>query len=236
LKKFISALTIGACAGLLAALVVFVKGLSLHEILAYFFFWIGLSIVTAYTFTEMGGWLKGLLLAELFASPVFFLTIGSYPRDPLLYILANIILINGFIGTGVGYFNGLAEEEFNEKVVHAGHLLKKLTLAFFSGLVAGSVVAVAISLTHEPWFFKVSGLAHWIVFSTVLSFINVDIKNWLAGLIAAELMMIPVAVLFIQHAPHQVIPVLLVSPVLGAALGAFNEKYAKAVVRVTQAG
>ena len=230
MKKFVSALIIGICVGLLASLVLFLKGLIIFDILAYFFFWIGLSFIISYTFVDMEGWVKGLLLAELLAIPVFFLSIGSYSGESLVYVIANIVLINGFLGMVTGYFIGVAEEGVDSGAIYAPNVLKKIVIALISGFVAGLFVLVPVTILKEPLSFKVFAVANWIALSIVISFINTRLKKWLSGLILVNLVTIPLVLLFVGHSPRHVVPTLIFSQILGAALGAFNGKYAKAVV------
>lgn len=227
MKKFRYALVVGALVGILASLIIFFKGLAIYEVLAYFCFWTGLSLLVSYTYFK-AGWLKGLVLSEIFAVPVLLPTISRYQGETLQYIIINIVLINGFLGMVVGYFNGLAAEELGEDASYSGDTLKIIGKAVLSGFAIGLIglIGISISSAHLP--VKFASLFHWMALSVVISFLNVRLKYWLAGMLTVIVVMLPTVVLLMERNPASALSAFLSTAILGAALGAINGKIARA--------
>jgi hypothetical protein len=230
MNKHVSALFVGVSAGFLASAIVFLKGLDMFEIASYFVFWISISLIWSFMYPGKRGWLKGLLLAEIFAVPIILLTIGSYPGGSLTYIILNIVLINAFIGIAVGYFNGLSVAELPPEAEYSEDILKKIAIAVLSGFGAFLVNLIPITLNGEGPFLMVGNLVSWLAMSVIISLSSVKLKSWLTGFIIAELVALPVALVFLEHNLLSGILTLLATGLLGAALGAFIGKYAKAVI------
>lgn len=230
MKKFAYASGIGICAGFLASMVVFFKGLDTLEVLSYFVFWVGLGFMVAYTHIRMGWWLRGLILAEIFAIPVFLMTLKSFGGESLAYMTANIVLINGFIGITMGYFNGLASDEVNEIVVFSQDYAKKLKISAAAGFLTSLIVLVPMSFYGQSSAAKISAVLHWTVLSLIISSVNINLKGWLVGFIVVELTMIPMAIVYIRQDPLALWPMLIIAGAIGAFLGMFNYRYAKAVI------
>jgi len=226
-RKFKSALVAGALIGTLAAVIVFMKGLNLTEVFAYFFFWIGASLIVSFTTTLVPGWLKGLILAEVLAVPVVVLSIGGYRGDPLYYVVLNIILINGFMGIALGYFAELSAEEPDKRDRLGPGVFRKYVISTLAGAAAGGITLIPIMLSHMPLIMMFSALSQMTMLSLMISYSNSPLKGWQTGLIGAVLTSTPIALIIYSYAPSHCAPMILVTTALGTALGAFNEKYAR---------
>lgn len=230
MNKHVSALLVGVSAGTLASLILFLKGLGIYEIGSYFFFWIGVSLIWSFIHSGISGWLKGLLLAEIFAVPLIILTIGSYQGESLVYIILNVVLINAFIGAAVGYFNGLSYAGLPAQAQYVKDAQMKISVALLSGFAAFLLNLIPILLNGEGVFLMLSNLISWLALSVIISLSSVRLKGWLTGFIVVELAILPVALVFFEQKQLSGILTVISTGILGATLGAFNGKYAKAVV------
>lgn len=226
MKKFRESLAAGALTGAFAAAIVYLKGLNALESFAYFFFWMGASLIVFYTVTLISGLLKGLIMAEMLAVPVVILSIGSYQGDPLYYVILNIIGINAFLGVVLGYFSGLMEGETAKKDSCGPGVSRKIVISILAGAVAGMATLIPISLAHQPHSIMASSLTHMVMASIIISLSQSPLKGWLTGLIAAGILVLPLALIELSRRPDQAAPMLIFTCVLGAALGIFNKKYA----------
>ncbi len=103
--KIFIALGIGIVAGIIDVLPMIRQKLDKYSCISAFVHWIVLGLVIPFVDWSIQPWLKGLVIAELFAIPVVIIT---YPRDQKAIL--PILLFSAFLGAGVGsagaYFLG----------------------------------------------------------------------------------------------------------------------------------
>lgn len=61
----------------------------------------------------------------------------------------------------------------------------------------------------------------------IISHLEIGLKGWLKGLIVAEATAIPILILVAKTDLMSVLPIMIMSAILGSFVGVFGEKYAK---------
>lgn len=92
MKRVLTALAIGAFAGVIDALPMLLQGLDYHDALVALFHWTVLGLIIPFVYWNIVPWLKGLIIAELSAIPILILSIQKGADDILLLILATALL------------------------------------------------------------------------------------------------------------------------------------------------
>ena len=105
--------------------------------------------------------------------------------------------------------------------------MSKLLVSILIGLAAGVVDVVPMILQkldkHANW----SAFVHWIILGVFISYIDLPLAGWLKGLVVAELAALPIVILVAKDNKKGVVPILVMSAVLGVLVGLAT---AKAVV------
>ena len=57
--------------------------------------------------------------------------------------------------------------------------------------------------------------------------VQIGLKGWLKGLVVAEVTAVPILILVVKTEPFSLIPIIIMSAILGSLVGSLGEKYAK---------
>jgi hypothetical protein len=98
MKKIFIALLIGIIAGIIDAIPMVIMDLSWYATLSAFMHWVVLGLIIPFVSWKNPDWLKGLLLAELFAIPT---AIYIFPIEA--ESIPVILLSSALLGTLVGW-------------------------------------------------------------------------------------------------------------------------------------
>ena len=102
-------------------------------------------------------------------------------------------------------------------------ILASFTIGFIAGLIditPGLIRGVDLHIT-------LTGLAFWVVLGPTIAFISLPIKHWLKGLVVASLLAIPGMILMSAIDPDTVIPMIVLTIVLGSMVGFLTGRYAR---------
>jgi hypothetical protein len=72
-----------------------------------------------------------------------------------------------------------------------------------------------------------SAFVHWVVLGVLIAYIQMPMPPWVKGITVAVLSCLPVVILVSENDPKATIPILLMSVVVGAAVGSATFRYAK---------
>jgi hypothetical protein len=105
--------------------------------------------------------------------------------------------------------------------------MRRIVLSLVIGVTAGVIDIIPMVAQGLDAYSNVSALVHWIVLGFVISHISLGIPPWLKGLVVSVLLAIPTAILVAAHDPKSVLPIMIMSTVLGGLVGYATDRYAK---------
>ena len=76
------------------------------------------------------------------------------------------------------------------------------------------------------WHANVSAFMFWVIMGIIISYSAVGFRGWFKGLVIAELSVIPIEILVMQNGSSAVLPIFVMTALLGSLVGYFTEKYA----------
>lgn len=103
---------------------------------------------------------------------------------------------------------------------------KKLAGLLF-GALAGVLDVVPMIIQKLPWSANLSALAMWVVVGFLISTSNLKLAAPVKGLLVAFLVLSPCAVIIGWQEPKSLVPIGIMTVVLGSALGFCVEKFGK---------
>ncbi|MFA5879105.1 MAG: hypothetical protein WC860_02920 [Candidatus Margulisiibacteriota bacterium] len=104
--------------------------------------------------------------------------------------------------------------------------MKKLTLSFLFGALAGLIDVIPMILQGLNWYANASAFMQWLILGVVISHIEIlGLKSWLKGLIVAECAVIPIEIIVAQNGAITIIPILIMTAILGSLIGFVSEKF-----------
>jgi hypothetical protein len=93
--------------------------------------------------------------------------------------------------------------------------MNNLLIALMIGIVAGIIDVIPMMIQKLDKYAKLSAFIHWIAMGLIIPFVDWNMEPWLKGLIIAELTLIPVMVLVFPKDKKALIPMILLSAILG---------------------
>lgn len=104
-------------------------------------------------------------------------------------------------------------------------VMKKLFVSLLIGTIAGVLDVIPMIMQGLDWYANASAFLHWVVMGVLISYVVMPLRNWVTGLIIAEISVIPIIILVLKDDPTSVIPILIMSAFLGSLVGLFTDKY-----------
>lgn len=105
--------------------------------------------------------------------------------------------------------------------------MKKMHLGIFLGFVAGVIDMVPMIIQNLTWDANLSALSLWIASGFLISTSSLKINGAFKGILISFIVLIPSAVLIGWKEPMSLIPIFVITLILGSLLGFFVEKYGK---------
>ncbi len=103
--------------------------------------------------------------------------------------------------------------------------MKKLTYALLFGAVAGIIDVAPMIAQGLNAYANWSAFAHWLVMGILVAYIQWPLKGWLKGLLLAELTAIPILILVAEKDLLSIVPIVVMSALLGSILGWITERF-----------
>lgn len=103
--------------------------------------------------------------------------------------------------------------------------MSKLLISILIGVLAAIIDVVPMILQKLDKFACWSAFTHWIIMGIIISYINIPFSPWLKGLVIAEISAIPVMILVVKDEPFSILPISIMSAVLGIAVGISTAKF-----------
>jgi len=105
--------------------------------------------------------------------------------------------------------------------------MKKVIVGALSGLVAGIIDMIPMMLQKLTWDANLSALTMWIVVGIFISTIDWKINSVLKGVFVSLLVLLPTAILIGWKEPMSLIPITIMTIILGGILGYSVDKITK---------
>lgn len=105
--------------------------------------------------------------------------------------------------------------------------MKKLLISLILGTAAGILDVIPMLIQKLDWYANTSAFFQWIILGIVINYIDISLEGWLKGLIIAEALSIPVMILVAKTEPFSVVPIIIMSALLGSLVGSLGKKHAK---------
>ncbi len=105
--------------------------------------------------------------------------------------------------------------------------MKKIVAGLVLGLVAGIIDVIPMILQKLTWDANLSALAMWIIAGFLISTNELKINSILKGILISFLLLTPIAILIAWQEPMSLIPIAIMTLVLGALLGFTINKIVK---------
>ena len=104
--------------------------------------------------------------------------------------------------------------------------MSRLLISMLIGTIAGVVDVVPMLAQKLSKRACLSAFVHWIVLGVVISYVQLAMPGWAKGIVMAVLAGLPVAILVSEKDPKSTLPIMIMSVVLGAAVGFATARYA----------
>jgi len=101
----------------------------------------------------------------------------------------------------------------------------KIVVGIVFGIISGFIDVVPMILQRLTWDANLSAFAHWVIAGLIISTSNLKFKGALKGLIISILLLIPVGILVAWKEPMSLIPMGVMTVILGSLLGYFIDKF-----------
>ncbi|MFH1824328.1 MAG: hypothetical protein ABH873_03775 [Candidatus Firestonebacteria bacterium] len=100
----------------------------------------------------------------------------------------------------------------------------KILIGILLGIIAGVIDVIPMILQKLTWDANLSAFTLWVIAGFMISTSNLKVKGAWKGLIIAILLLIPVGILVIWKEPMSLIPMSIMTIILGILLGYFIDK------------
>ncbi|MDD3421852.1 MAG: hypothetical protein PHS47_06120 [Methanocellales archaeon] len=103
--------------------------------------------------------------------------------------------------------------------------MKKVHLGLTLGIVAGIIDVIPMIIQKLTWDANLSAFFLWIVSGFLIATSEIKIKGALKGMIISFLVLLPSAILIGWKEPFSLIPIFIMTLILGSGLGFLIDRY-----------
>lgn len=97
--------------------------------------------------------------------------------------------------------------------------MKKIKIGLLLGIVAGIIDVIPMILQNLTWDANISAFAMWIVVGFLISTSDLKINSIIKGILTAFLVLLPTAILIGWKESVSLIPITIMTTILGGLLG-----------------
>jgi len=102
--------------------------------------------------------------------------------------------------------------------------MNKMKIGLIFGTIAGIIDVTPMIIQGLTWDANLSAFSLWVVFGLLIATSNLKLPSVLKGVLISFLVLIPVAVLIAWQEPISLIPISIMTLILGSLLGYFIDK------------
>jgi len=97
--------------------------------------------------------------------------------------------------------------------------MKKIKIGILFGVVAGIIDVIPMIMQNLTWDANISAFTMWIVIGFLIATIDLKINPIIKGILTAFLVLLPTAILIGWKEPVSLIPISIMTTILGGLLG-----------------
>ena len=102
---------------------------------------------------------------------------------------------------------------------------KKVKVGILCGVIAGIIDVIPMIIQGLTWDANISAFLMWIMIGFFISTTSLEINQILKGTIIAFLVLIPALILIAWADPFSILPIVIMTVILGSLLGYCIEKF-----------
>ena len=102
--------------------------------------------------------------------------------------------------------------------------MKRIKIGLLLGIAAGIIDVIPMILQNLTWNANISAFTMWIVVGFLISTIDLKINPIIKGVLIAFLVLLPTAILIGWKEPISLIPIIIMTTILGGLLGLSIQK------------
>lgn len=103
--------------------------------------------------------------------------------------------------------------------------MNKYFIGLITGTAAGIIDVIPMILQNLTWDANLSAFSLWVVCGFLISSSDLNLRGWIKGLLISFLVVLPCAVLIGWKEPMTLIPISMMTTILGSASGWVIEKF-----------
>jgi hypothetical protein len=105
--------------------------------------------------------------------------------------------------------------------------MRKIIIGIIFGVIAGIIDVIPMIIQKLTWDANLSAFSMWIVVGFLISIVDLKINSIFKGVLIAFIVLLPTAILIGWKEPISLIPILIMTTILGGLLGfTFNKMIA----------
>lgn len=105
--------------------------------------------------------------------------------------------------------------------------MKKLSLGLLLGFFAGMIDLIPMLIQKLTWDANLSALSLWVISGFIIATSNLKLNGAIKGVLISFLVLIPSAFIIGWKEPVSLLPISIMTLILGVLLGFFIERYGK---------
>jgi len=107
------------------------------------------------------------------------------------------------------------------------NMKRKIFLGTIFGVIAGIIDIIPMVIQNLPIYSTLSAFSMWVVLGFIINTSALKINGVLKGLLLSFLVILPTAILIAQTEPISLIPISIMTVILGVLLGFISDKFVK---------
>jgi len=97
--------------------------------------------------------------------------------------------------------------------------MKKIKIGLLLGIIAGIIDVIPMIMQNLTWDATISAFTMWIVVGFLIATIELNINSIIKGILTAFLVLLPTAILIGWKEPFSLIPIAIMTTILGGLIG-----------------
>ena len=108
--------------------------------------------------------------------------------------------------------------------------MKRIKIGILLGIAAGIIDVIPMILQKLTWDANISAFTMWIVVGFLISTIDLRLNSIIKGILIAFLVLLPSAILIGWSEPFSLIPIAIMTTILGGLLGFSIDKISNKII------